>query len=142
MNISWVPRTSSQYTTISEFFSPVFTEQEFLDDENIFCCQVTVENELAAISMVKLDRSIKRLTLLYTIVFPQFRKRGINTMIKESVELFARESGADHLLGHVREHNLASLNTLKKSGFQILDEGEKFYKNGDRKLTVIKAIRS
>lgn len=140
MKIAWVPRNDRQYQIISEQFNPVFTDEEYLQNESIFCCEVFVDEQNAAISMVELHSDIRRVTLLYTVVFPEFRKRGINTLIKEYVESFALSNGADHLWGHVRENNIASRNSLVKSGFVIVDEGEKFYTNGDRKLTVQKVL--
>lgn len=140
MDICWVPRSTIQYRIIADNFNPIFSEREYLEDEHIYCLEVTVEDDLAAVSMVKHSHLDGRLTLLYTFVLPPFRKQGINTQIKKSIEVLAKEKGADHLLGHVRGNNVASLNSLLKSGYQVIDEGGKFYKNGDKKLTVKKIL--
>lgn len=140
MKISWVSRNGKQYRIISEHFTPFFSELEYLQDDAIFCCEVISKEQRAAISMVKFNSNLKQVTLLYTIVFPQFRLQGINTQIKMFVESFALERGAEFLWGHVRENNIASLNSFLKCGFVVVDEGIQFYKNGDRKLTVKKSL--
>lgn len=142
MKISWVPRNIKQYRIISQYFNPFFSELEYLQDDTIFCCEVASQEQPSALSIVKFYSNLKRVTLLYTVVFPEFRSQGINTQIKKFVEAFALDMGAEHLWGHVRENNIASLNSLLKSGFVIVDEGIQFYKNGDRKLTVKKELFS
>lgn len=140
MDIRWVQRSKWQYSIIADNFNPIFSESEYLTDNTIFCLEVRCRGDLAAVSMVRLNKGLKRMVLLYTFVFPHFRMMGINTKIKVSVEQFAKDSDIDHLWGHVRENNTASINSLLKSGYEIFDEGGLYYKNGDKKLTVKKVL--
>lgn len=140
MNLTWCHRTEEQYRFMTNHFSPFFDEEQYLRDKSFHCCEVRNTETLAAVSMVQLQYEFNRLRLLYTLVHPSFRRRGINSLIKDAVEKKARQCGVAYLYAHVRESNEASLQSLLKSGFILFDEGDAFYKNGERKLALKKVL--
>lgn len=142
MDINWCKRSSEQYRFVSTHFSLFFDEKRYLNDESFHCCEVRSSSELAAVSMVQLQDKHDRIRLLYTLVNPNFRRRGINSLIKKAVEELAKECGVSYLYAHVRENNKASLHSLLKSGFEVIDEGATFYKNGDKKIALRKMVVS
>lgn len=140
MLIRWVEKKESQFCFLKDAFQPVMTLEEYLTLDDYHCCEVRMKNKLAAISMVRVDKAEDRMMLMYTLVKPEFRKQGINSGIKTAVENRAKDLGLQWLYGHVRESNVASKNSLLKSGFTIFDEGDLFYKDGERKLTIRKKL--
>ncbi len=139
VTIALAPPSPHYYKTIKEgFISLVLTEQEYLTDERIRTLTATVDDQLAAVSLVRIEQRAMR--LLYTVVAPACRKQGINNAIKAHAETLALAEGCTALIGHVRAGNDASKASLLRAGFQEVESCAGFYQNGERKIRFVKQL--
>lgn len=140
MELQWCRKTKRQYTLLNTTFTSVMSCESYIKNDAYFCCEVSIRETLAALSVVRIDAKESRLVLMYTLVLESYRGMGINGRIKAFVEAFAREKNLSSILGHVRLSNRASQHSLLKSGYEIYDEGGLTYGDGERKLTVRKFL--
>lgn len=126
------------YRFIQQAFTPYFTMDEYLKSRSIKTVCMYAEGALAAVSFFIVRE--KEICCAYTFVKAEARRQGRNKTLKLFIEEYARKKGIFTFVAHVRENNIASLNTLLSLGYSVDTSENLFYKNGDRKLTLRKQL--
>lgn len=68
----------------------------------------------------------RRSCMLSINIPPEYRSKGLGTLILKEVQSIVRERGYDTLLAEVKLENVASLRAFQNAGFILLAETEKF----------------
>lgn len=126
------------YHFIKQAFTPYFTIEEYLKSNSIKTVSMYSEGTLAAVSFFIVRKD--EICCAYTFVKAEARRQGRNSALKLFVEEYARKKGIFKFVAHVREQNIASLNTLLSLGYTVDTSENLFYSNGDKKLTLRKLL--
>jgi len=108
-----------------------------------------LKDEYSSIFLAKLNDEImgyaiiqktpdELLEILKIAVKEQYQKLGVATKIFEQIELLKKVERLYNIMLEVNEHNEKALAFYKKMGFKELNKREKYYKNGDTAIVMIK----
>jgi len=78
------------------------------------------------------------LEILKIAIKEQYQKLGVATKIFEQIELLKKVERLYNVMLEVNEHNEKAIAFYKKMGFKELNRREKYYKNGDTAIVMIK----
>ena len=83
------------------------------------------------------------ISIYYTVIDEPYKNNGYNTILLDKIYEYAKGNGFKYLNAHVRETNIAQINSFMSCGF-IKTEVETtelpIYKDGDKKLRFLKTI--
>lgn len=135
-------KNTESFNFISKFFNfkknhPYFFE-DYTNNQNLYQSVARKGNKIIGVRIFKMENG--RIHLYYTAVDDNERNKGINRKLLKEIETFGKKNNVNLITSNVRESNLASLNSLLKSGFQINKSINRFYLDGERKIALFKYL--
>ena len=110
---------------------------EFFKDEYSTIILAKLNDEILGYAIIQKTPD-ELLQILKIAVIEQYHKLGIATKLFEQIELFKKVERLYNILLEVNEHNEKAISFYKKMEFKELNRREKYYKNGDTAIVMIK----
>lgn len=140
-------KEEKHYNLLKKSFKSVPSYNTFMTDPTYKIFTLIDEtNTLIGESIIKeeIDSNENNfIAIYYTVIDEPYKNNGYNTVLLDKIYEYAKENGFKYLNAHVRETNIAQINSFMSCGF-IKTEVESIelpmYKNGDKKLRFLKTI--
>ena len=78
--------------------------------------------------------------LLNIAVDPEYRAKGIGTLLLKSFERYCKENGAEYAYLEVRASNKGAIQFYKKNNYRIWGIKERYYSNGEDAIVMMKRL--
>ena len=109
-------------TSLNQDFIPWESHSDWFDHKlsSVDCRIWILQGNGSSVGQVRYDRDGETVELTYSIA-EIFRGRGLGTvLLQKSVPLACLELGTAKLIAFVKQGNLASIRTLNRSGFEMM----------------------
>lgn len=114
------------------------TFKNYIGIENMY--QITCFDKSLPIAVLIFKVNENNIFIYYTLVIPEYRNKGINTLMLKQLDSFAQQQNINLLMCNVRESNVISLKSFTNNGFQINKNYNLKYKNGENKISMFKEL--
>lgn len=112
----------------------------YINNENIFQVCAYDGDEMVGVRMFRMKD--KKIHLNYAVVSESHRNLGVNKKMADKIIEMSKDSGVSIITSNVREGNKYSIKSLLSSGFQINDKVERYYDDGEKKISFFKKFKT
>lgn len=142
-------KTKEHFDFMSKYFKMYFTLGDFLKRKDLFVVVIRDDDSnIVALTLVRETwmkvpegySTFSVLRVVFTIVDEDYRGHGLNQILLDFVYDYGKENGAKYIVANIRESNVVSIRSFMKNGFSLSNIKTKPYKNGEKKVRVVKFI--
>lgn len=132
------PKSKETYDFVASEFK-IFPYENYISNENLYqvCCYS--DDKLVGVRIFLMKEG--KIHLNYTVVSESYRNKGINREMFDIIFDIASKNDISIITSNVRESNKASMKSLLASGFEVNDNVELFYPDGEKKIPFFKKLK-
>ena len=131
-------KTKETYEFVSQYLD-ILDFNDYITNPNLFQVVARLNNSIVGIMVFRMGDG--KMHLNYSAVLPSERNAGLNKRMLDEVEKIASSNGINVITANVRESNTYSLRSLLSSGFEINQNYDMKYPDGEKKIPVFKKIK-
>lgn len=134
--IKIVNTTEEHYDFLKSYFKKFVTDlDKFLNTKNYRCCEYRVDGKLIGCSFFVIHDTYTHLNA--SLVSDNFRGIGINREMKDVIIKYCKElPNINKITCNVRQSNESSIKSLLKIGFEINNNVDMIYPDGEKKISM------
>ena len=131
-------KTSNSYNFVSKYLN-IISFDDYINNENLYQVVARKNNKIVGVRIFRMKES--KIHLNYSVVDIQERNKALNRKMLLKIEKYAIKNKVNIITSNVRKSNIASLNSLLKSGFTINQNYDLYYTDGEKKIPLFKKIK-
>lgn len=130
-------KTEETYNFIKQYLD-VMEFDSYINNNNLYQVVVRYVDSIIGIRIFKMENG--KIHLNYSAVSPKERNKGLNKRMLDEIENIAHLNNVNVITSNVRESNISSLKSLIGSGFQINNNYNLKYPDGEKKIPLFKKL--
>lgn len=111
---------------------------DYINNDNLYQVVAYKNNKFVGLRIFKMKDN--KIHLNYSAVIESERGNNINQLMFKKIEDIAINNNINLITSNVRKNNIASINSLLKSGFNINDKVKLYYPDGEKKISMYKKL--